>query len=192
MFSYVSEDQEILSNKLPRPTFVSADDSSITNFNSPGNATSIFSNPFRDAEQATVSALEKHVRMTMPTEKQNEINGRQICWNYRKGKCRFGHNCKFAHDSDIPIDNRLDPNDHHNSNMRFQSQIPYHQITHCEASFGVTMDENGNEEDGDYDIDGYLKKKKRPGLCPSLVPSKKVMKQYYKQQQIERPWSILK
>lgn len=29
------------------------------------------------------------------------INGKKICWNYRKGKCRFGHNCKYAHDSDI-------------------------------------------------------------------------------------------
>lgn len=29
------------------------------------------------------------------------INGKKICWNYRKGRCRFGHNCKYAHDSDI-------------------------------------------------------------------------------------------
>jgi hypothetical protein len=30
-----------------------------------------------------------------------KINGKTVCWQYRKGKCRFGHNCKFAHDSDI-------------------------------------------------------------------------------------------
>lgn len=29
------------------------------------------------------------------------INGKRICWNYRKGRCRFGHNCKYAHDTDI-------------------------------------------------------------------------------------------
>lgn len=29
------------------------------------------------------------------------VLGKKICWNYRKGRCRFGHNCKFAHDSDL-------------------------------------------------------------------------------------------
>ena len=29
------------------------------------------------------------------------FSGKRICWNYRKGRCRFGHNCKYAHDSDI-------------------------------------------------------------------------------------------
>lgn len=28
-------------------------------------------------------------------------NGKKICWNYRKGRCRFGSNCTFAHDSDL-------------------------------------------------------------------------------------------
>ena len=27
-----------------------------------------------------------------------EINGKKICWNYRKGRCRFGSNCIYAHD----------------------------------------------------------------------------------------------
>lgn len=33
------------------------------------------------------------------------INGKRICWNYRKGRCRFGHNCKYAHDTDIQKSN---------------------------------------------------------------------------------------
>ncbi|EEB15459.1 hypothetical protein Phum_PHUM369760 [Pediculus humanus corporis] len=32
------------------------------------------------------------------------VNGKKICWNYRKNKCRFGHNCKYAHDSDLQIE----------------------------------------------------------------------------------------
>lgn len=24
-----------------------------------------------------------------------------MCWNFRKGRCRFGSNCTFAHDSDL-------------------------------------------------------------------------------------------
>lgn len=28
-------------------------------------------------------------------------NGKKICWNFRKGRCRFGSNCTYAHDSDL-------------------------------------------------------------------------------------------
>lgn len=26
---------------------------------------------------------------------------KKICWNFRKGRCRFGSKCTFAHDSDV-------------------------------------------------------------------------------------------
>lgn len=41
--------------------------------------------------------------MTSDLRLQDKINGKKICWNFRKGKCRFGHNCQYAHDSDILI-----------------------------------------------------------------------------------------
>lgn len=61
---------------------------------------SVFGNPFLEAETAKEAILEKHVKM-VDTREALAINGKRICWNYRKGRCRFGHNCKYAHDSDL-------------------------------------------------------------------------------------------
>lgn len=30
-----------------------------------------------------------------------KVNGKNICWMNRKGRCRFGNKCKFAHDSEL-------------------------------------------------------------------------------------------
>lgn len=63
--------------------------------------TSVLSNPFKQAEDAEKSSLEKHVKLAPKIEDVREINGRKICWNYRKGRCRFGSNCIYAHDSEL-------------------------------------------------------------------------------------------
>lgn len=42
--------------------------------------------------------------MVSAKEDVRTINGKKICWNYRKGRCRFGHNCVYAHDSDLQKD----------------------------------------------------------------------------------------
>ena len=40
--------------------------------------------------------------MTSKQEDQTrKIGNKKICWNFRKGRCRFGHKCTFAHDSDV-------------------------------------------------------------------------------------------
>jgi hypothetical protein len=44
--------------------------------------------------------------MSQVTPAATMINGKKICWNNRKGRCRFGHNCKFAHDTDTAV---IDP-----------------------------------------------------------------------------------
>lgn len=62
---------------------------------------SVFANPFKEAEDAEKGTLEKHVKFAPKLEDVKEINGRKICWNYRKGRCRFGSNCVFAHDSEL-------------------------------------------------------------------------------------------
>jgi len=41
--------------------------------------------------------------MTPTFKAADTINGKKICWNYRKGRCRFGHNCVFGHDSDVVV-----------------------------------------------------------------------------------------
>ncbi|XP_067119095.1 uncharacterized protein [Centruroides vittatus] len=142
----VSKTEEV-PEKLPSPKFLK--DGRETQ---ESGTRSVFSNPYREAEEAQKSLLEKHVKMTS-VEKQSTLNGKQICWNFRKGKCRFGHNCKFAHDSDAPVDNRT-------------NLVP-------------SSATNGEIHDGGVKPKHKTKKSgKRPGLSDGLVPSKKVMKMY--------------
>lgn len=82
--------QDAAGAKLPRPDFLGA---AVKN--------SVFSNPYQEEEQAKQAILEKHVKMVPTKTDTVVINGKKICWNYRKGKCRFGHKCQFAHDSDL-------------------------------------------------------------------------------------------
>ncbi|KYN21354.1 hypothetical protein ALC57_06279, partial [Trachymyrmex cornetzi] len=129
--------------KLPLPT---------PDFNSASTLlrTSVFLNPFVEAERAKSAILEKHVKMTPTLDDTKMINGRKICWNYRKGRCRFGHNCTFAHDSDL-----------HRSAAELEALRTPQETLVCQTR----------------------KRKKRPGLCQLLLPSKKVYKQFKAQQQ---------
>lgn len=125
----------------------------------------MFKNPFSEAETSKVALLQKHVKMVENKDNVITINGKKICWNYRKGRCRFGHNCKFAHDSDIELTKEQLNNkssDQMNSNTNKQ----------------VNLIQNISQ-DPTEDIDGPPRKKtKRPGLTQGLIPGKKVMKQY--------------
>ncbi|ODM94781.1 Zinc finger CCCH domain-containing protein 8 [Orchesella cincta] len=64
---------------------------------------SVFRNPFREKEDQRIAVLEHHVKMTDNPETVTTINGKKICWNYRKRKCYLGTQCPFAHDSDVPL-----------------------------------------------------------------------------------------
>lgn len=108
-----------------------------------------------------------------------EINGKKICWNYRKGRCKFGHNCKYAHDSDIskPADSK-----------DIQSTI--HTTTKGTVQHGDnTVASQVTVTDAVID-ELSPKKKKRPGLSDGIVPSKKVQKLHRKQQAKETPWLL--
>lgn len=100
------------------------------------------------------------------------INGKKICWNYRKGRCRFGHNCKFAHDSDIEIPkDQLD-------NKTSTNQI--HDVKNVQTEYIRVKKDLQNDSDGVP----LRKKSKRPGLTQGLIPGKKVMKQYLTNQKV--------
>ena len=71
-------------------------------------APSVFANPYKEAEDAEKGTLEKHVKFAPKLEDVKEINGRKICWNYRRGRCRFGSKCTFAHDSEL-LQKKPDP-----------------------------------------------------------------------------------
>nr|CAH7741314.1 unnamed protein product [Callosobruchus chinensis] len=150
------------SKLLPTPTFDS------TNSISTEETTSVFKNPFLEAENAKEAILQKHVKMVDVKDKIDIINGKKICWNYRKGRCRFGHNCKFAHDSDVQKTEEQ---------IQTEKDSAIKNAVVCQnapqTGFELEQSELGEEENG------ANKKRKRPGLSQGLVPGKKVMKQYY-------------
>lgn len=86
-------------------------------------------------------------------------NGKKICWNYRKGRCRFGSSCTFAHDSDLNVDTTVEPQ---SANYDANSSSSWNGTT------GFTSPQTKAKSSN----------KKRPGLGDSIVPSKKVMKNY--------------
>ena len=51
---------------------------------------SVFNNPFRAKEDAKTAILERHVSMTVKQETLRTIEGKKVCFNFRKGRCRFG------------------------------------------------------------------------------------------------------
>lgn len=161
--------------KLPLPT---------PDFNSTPTLlrTSVFLNPFVEAERAKSAILEKHVKMTPTLDDTKMINGRKICWNYRKGRCRFGHNCTFAHDSDL-----------HRSAAELEALRTPQETLVCQTRYNGQQQQqqqqilppanDENEIDQENNQTANRKRKKRPGLCQLLLPSKKVYKQFKAQQQ---------
>jgi hypothetical protein len=84
-------DQTKPDNKLPAPRFK---ETGIIN-------ESVFRNPYLEAERAKSAVLEKHVKMVPAKNYITKVNGKNICWMNKKGRCRFGNKCKFAHDSEL-------------------------------------------------------------------------------------------
>ncbi|XP_066594020.1 uncharacterized protein [Prorops nasuta] len=158
----IADSNTASTDKLPLPT---------PDFNgTPTLKTSVFSNPFVEAEKAKSAILEKHVKMTPTLDDTKMINGKKICWNYRKGRCRFGHNCTFAHDSDL----------HRTASELEAIRAPQETII-CQTQFNGQLAAN-DEEEVDQENNQLNKRKKRPGLSQTLVPSKKVLKMYKVQQ----------
>ena len=58
----------------------------------------------RDKEDKKKAILEQHVNMTVRQEEMRMIDGKKVCWMYRKGRCRQGSKCQFAHDTDVKTD----------------------------------------------------------------------------------------
>lgn len=145
--------------------------------------TSVFSNPFVEAERAKSAILEKHVKMTPTLDDTKTINGRKICWNYRKGRCRFGHNCAFAHDSDL-----------HRSAAELEALRAPQETLVCQTRYNGQQqqqqpppNDTGDDENDEVDqennrMSNNKKRKKRPGLSQWLLPSKRVFKLYKAQQ----------
>lgn len=145
-------------NKLPPPSLVASSDCSV------------FANPFKAQAQEKLSALQKHVPLTMQP-KPSQIGGKRMCVSYRKdGRCRFGIKCKFAHDSDLQtaatsIDGC--------SSLSNEAPPP----PRCGAA--------GGSQEAELDAQ-QAKKRKGAGLSNTLIPPKRAMKQFAAQRERER------
>ncbi|CAG9763931.1 unnamed protein product [Ceutorhynchus assimilis] len=142
----VNEKKPLPNVKLPPPLFSKTP---------PDAHSSVFVNRYLEAENAEAAILQKHVKM-ISAHDPVLINGKKICWNHRKGRCRFGHQCKFAHDSDLR--KSADQLSNETEQARAESVICHFEGTNHGVPIGG--------------------KRKRPGLSQNLVPGKKVMKQY--------------
>ncbi|XP_014864727.1 PREDICTED: uncharacterized protein LOC106931241 [Poecilia mexicana] len=144
--------------KLPPPSLNASSDSSV------------FTNPFKAQADQKLSALQKHVPLTMQA-RPSQIGGKKVCVSYRKdGRCRFGIKCKFAHDSDLQT--AMIPSDSHPSVSE-------------ETPEAVGGSQSFQQESKEKEAEQQMKKRK-VGLSNSLIPPKRALKQYTMQRDRER------
>lgn len=141
---------------MPRPSFMVEQEEIKSNAHCREN--SVFQNPFRVKEDQKKAMLERHVEMTTKNEEKRTIDGKKVCWNFRKGRCRFGSKCTFAHDNDVP--------------SKKSHETPDQIVMPNQPSRGS---EPGPADEGVV-IENNKRPKKRPGLSNSIVPGKKAMK----------------
>ena len=144
--------------------------------------------------------------MTSKQEDQTrKIGNRKICWNFRKGRCRFGHKCTFAHDSDVASslaaaeENSADTpesNQQMSYSIGLLSDTPHDPmkpvLTGNKSQAGASqlkrfdekqMHEMFDAKDGAVEsseascaVISNNKRKTRPGLGDDIVPGKKARK----------------
>ncbi|XP_050411220.1 uncharacterized protein LOC126825594 [Patella vulgata] len=154
-----SESNKKTTEKLPNPLLGDVQTSSV------------FINPFKQAELDKQSVLEKHVQMT---EKRN-LSNKKVCFKFKKGKCYKGKSCRFLHDIDT-VRGTV-----YNSSEDSSNHIP-----------GAAMQRFIEEP---VDDDNYLlnaKRKKRHGVSDHLIPPKKALLSLEEQRSKERPWTMKK
>ena len=173
-----------LSEKLPSPLLTgNSNTSSIA-------GSSVFVTAYHKAEEAKNSVLEKHVKMTV-MDLQKGKRKKQICYKFRKGNCRFGSKCRFAHDNDdIPSSSSSSQSDNNQeANQATQNSNHSNHQNSNHQSYIMGHDQPVVHQD-DEDYLSQAKKKKRIGTTDTLLPPKKAMKSLDRQRVHERPWTI--
>ena len=136
----------------------------------------MFSNTFRAREDKKEAILTQHVGVTVKPESGTMFNGKKVCYNFRKGRCRHGHKCKFAHDNDVSsaVSENL-----YSAKYDEDAQISSDKaaVSRTLAPVPMVGSQDVTEEvSGENGATISSGKKKRPGLSDGLVPSKKAMK----------------
>lgn len=159
------------SNWLPKPSFMQETEKvQGLRFES-----SVFSNTFRAREDKKEAILTQHVGVTVKPESGTMFNGKKVCYNFRKGRCRHGHKCKFAHDNDVSsaVTENLYSAKYDEDAQISSDKAVSRTLAPVPMVGSQDVTEDGEGESGATISSG---KKKRPGLSDGLVPSKKAMK----------------
>jgi len=164
------------SNWLPKPSFMQETEQ----ISGLRYENSVFSNPFRAKEDKKEAILTQHIDVTSRPEAGKMFNGKKVCYNFRKGRCRHGHKCKFAHDNDVSkavSDNLYTAKYDEAAQISNEKQeTDTRPNIHLVPNIGQDVDVA--EDPSVVSISSG--KKKRPGLSDGLTPSKKAMKFYNK------------
>ncbi len=130
---------------------------------------SVFTNPFAKEQGERVAILSKHVKLSDTSEesdKKDKNKDIKYCYKFRKGQCRFGDKCKFAH---VAMPERRNSGKGRHRQQTSASQEKKREPELIGDLFNMFDDE---------EKDSQTVKKKRPGLAMGLVPSKKTLKMY--------------
>ena len=101
-------------------------------------------------------------------QRKSSIEGKKICWNFRKGRCRFGHKCTYAHDSDVLASIQRQTESSELSESELTARLPTETAsTSKKYDDSAVISSSGMHQSV---------KKKRPGLSDQITPSKKAMK----------------
>lgn len=180
-------------SKATLPSFGEA----LTAVQSRASSSSVWANPYLEAEQAKRAILEKHVKLSEAD--LNSEKARKVCYKFLKGKCRFGKNCKFMHDGNISHNAKQGRTTesqshveqvHENVTCRQKDPCPS-RVQQGKSSSKQTLDylcNSGCIEAPDEVADNAQMRKRRVGVGKSLIPPKKAMQAYQKQQAQEQPW----
>ncbi|XP_076452392.1 uncharacterized protein LOC143288023 isoform X2 [Babylonia areolata] len=180
----------------------------------PGPTSSVFVNPFEQAEQAKLGILEKHVRLTEAAPQKPAT--KQVCFKFKKGKCFLGDKCRFFHDrSNIALGagSGSEGSGEAASPVAVQDEGPGFGRGDRSFKFPGFGGASGVNADGQFyhpaaqfsqgqpadprtmDDDSYMagaKGKKRHGITDSLMPPKKAMTDLGGLRKQERPWTVKK
>lgn len=159
-------------NVIPKPSFLQDQRKNMLDDVKLDSDLSVFRNPFRDREDKKKAILEQHVNMTQRQEELKVIDGKKVCWMYRKGRCRNGSKCKFGHDSDVKAEN-LPVRETEEIKYDADSQISSDK-SHRGAVQPLMMQREPSPPVQQHEEEVRMRKK-RPGLSENVVPSKKAM-----------------
>lgn len=171
---YFSRSTESRTQKLP---------SAIAALSCGNSTSSIFCNPFREAEEAEFHLLETHVKLSERKKIAKPVKkSRLVCKMFRKGRCRLDDQCRFSHTIGSALLARLaEPSADDQQEQASRSSPPQSKFESEPVRY------NAREEI--IEEENPLKKKRHVGITDSLIPPKRAMKLFDQQVKSETPWS---